>query len=128
MAAPGAAQGSLFTYEALRGRDKGERRPITYEGLKTVFTRDVKPAVPGYRFHDNRHTAATRVLRVSGNLKIAKELLRHSSITTTAKYAHVMQSDVMEAMEKAARSGAAASIPDEIPDEAISVSRAAKKI
>ncbi|KMO34277.1 tyrosine-type recombinase/integrase [Methylobacterium aquaticum] len=109
---------AVFTYEALRGRDKGERRPITYEGLKTVFTRDVKPAIPGYRFHDNRHTAATRVLRVSGNLKIAKELLRHSSITTTAKYAHVMQSDVMEAMEKAARSGASASTPDEIHDGA----------
>ncbi|WP_336488340.1 tyrosine-type recombinase/integrase [Methylobacterium nigriterrae] len=100
----------VFTYVAERtrgARRHGQRYPITYEGLKTAFRRDVKPAVPGYRFHDNRHTAATRVLRACGNLKVAQKMLRHADITTTAKYAHVMHDDVLEAMEKAARASQA---------------------
>ena len=112
----------VFTYVAQRGtpdRRHGQRYPITYEGLKTAFRRDVKPAVPGYRFHDNRHTAATRVLRACGNLKVAMKMLRHADIATTSKYAHVMHEDVLEAMEKAAKTAAVTQIPDEIPDEAI---------
>ena len=69
----------------------------------------------GYRFHDNRHTAATRVLRACGNLKVAQKLLRHADIATTAKYAHVMHEDVLEAMERAARTAEAKS-PDKNPD------------
>ncbi|MBY0299841.1 MAG: site-specific integrase [Methylobacterium sp.] len=111
----------VFTYEVERGRRdrrKGERRPITYQGLKTVFTRQVKAALPDYRFHDNRHTAATRILRASGNLRVAQALLRHSSITTTTKYAHVMQDDVMAAMEMAAKIGSVTRITDQSPDQA----------
>jgi integrase len=112
----------VFTYVAERTRDgrlKGDRYPITYEGLKTAFRRDVSPAISGYRFHDNRHTAATRVLRACGNLKVAQKLLRHSDIATTAKYAHVMHDDVLAAMEQAAR-GAVAPSPNESPDIAAS--------
>lgn len=96
----------VFTYVADRareGRRRGQRYPITYEGLKTAFRRDVKPAVDGYRFHDNRHTAATRVLRATGNIRLVQEMLRHDDIATTLKYAHVMHDDVLEGMEKAAR-------------------------
>ena len=55
-----------------------------------------------YRFHDNRHTAATRVLRASGNLNVVKRLLRHEDIATTVKYAHSQHEDVLAAMENAA--------------------------
>lgn len=96
----------VFTYVAQRtreGRRRGERYPITYEGLKTAFRRDVKTELSDYRFHDNRHTAATRVLRACGNLKVAQRMLRHADITTTAKYAHVMHDDVLQAMEAASQ-------------------------
>lgn len=109
----------VFTYVADRatgGRRKGARYPITYEGLKTAFRRDVKPVVAGYRFHDNRHTAATRVLRASGNLKVAQRMLRHADIATTSKYAHVMHEDVLEAMETAAQMAPVTKNPDKIPD------------
>ena len=56
------------------------------------------PLVWCYRFHDNRHTAATRILRTSKNLKTAQKLLNHARITKTAKYAHALDEEVLEAM------------------------------
>jgi integrase len=98
---------SVFTYVAVRelpkrAIKKGERYPLTYQGLKTAFRRDVKSAIENYRFHDNRHTAATRVLRATGNMRIVKEMLRHEDISTTLKYAHVTMDDLLAGMEKAA--------------------------
>jgi site-specific recombinase XerC len=57
-----------------------------------------------YRFHDNRHTAATGILRATGNLKVVQKLLRHSNIATTAKYAHALIDDVRDAMEAGEKS------------------------
>lgn len=87
----------------MQGKTAGKYYPITREGLKTEFRRTLpKAGIENYRFHDNRHTAATRILRATGNIKLVKELLRHDQITTTNKYAHVTQFDILEAMEKAA--------------------------
>ncbi len=97
---------SVFTYVAQRTRDGrffGQRYPITRDGLKTAFRRALPNAdIENYRFHDNRHTAATRILRATGNIKLVKELLRHDQITTTNKYAHVTHDDILNAMERAA--------------------------
>jgi site-specific recombinase XerC len=68
-------------------------------------------------FHDNRHTTATRIVRKTGNLRIAKELLRHEDISTTMKYAHVTNDDVMAAMQLAAEA-AATHGPTNSPTEA----------
>ncbi|EHS52593.1 integrase family protein [Rhizobium sp. PDO1-076] len=43
--------------------------------------------VQSFRFHDTRHTTATRILRAS-NLKVTQRLLGHADIATTTKYAH----------------------------------------
>lgn len=105
---------AVFTYEAARsrsGRESGQRYPITRSGLQIAFRRTVKSAgVSNYRFHDNRHTAATRVLRATGNLKIVQRLLRHDQITTTTKYAHAQDDDVMAAMQLAAERAKAAQV------------------
>ncbi|MFL5181568.1 MAG: tyrosine-type recombinase/integrase, partial [Microvirga sp.] len=53
----------------------------------------------GYRWHDNRHTRATRLLRRSGNLKMVQKLLGHQKIETTAKYAHVTMDDLRAALD-----------------------------
>ena len=94
---------AVFTYAAERGGHnvrKGSRQPVTYEGLKTHWQRARASAgLRDYRFHDNRHTAATRVLRASGNLNVVKRLLRHEDIATTVKYAHSQHEDVLAAME-----------------------------
>lgn len=98
----------VFCYRVARtrgGRIKGEWLPINKDGLQTRWRRDRAAAgVLGYRWHDNRHTAATRVLRASKNLKAVQRLLRHSDIATTTKYAHVTDDDVREALNSAAES------------------------
>ncbi|KQO76459.1 hypothetical protein ASF20_14025 [Methylobacterium sp. Leaf88] len=97
--------GPVFTYvcrKARGDRKAGDRLPITYEGLKTQWRRSREASgVTNFRYHDNRHTAATRILRAGGNLKTVQVLLRHEDITTTAKYAHVNDHDVRSAMEAA---------------------------
>jgi integrase len=97
---------AVFTYAARHaGHDvrKGERRPITYRGMETEIMRALKRAgIRDFSFHDLRHTAATRVLRATGNLNIVKRMLRHENIRTTVKYAHSQHDDVLEGMEAAA--------------------------
>jgi len=42
-----------------------------------------------------RHTFATRLLRVTGNVELTRKALRHASIQTTIEaYAHLVQEDV----------------------------------
>jgi integrase len=98
----------VFTYVAQKTRDgrlRGERYPITREGLKTEWRRAKLDAkLLDYRFHDNRHTAATGILRATGNLKAVQKLLRHSDVSTTAKYAHALIDDVRDAMEAGEKS------------------------
>jgi integrase len=85
------------------GRVKGERHPLTYSGVKIAWRRLRKRAgVVGFRFHDFRHDLGTKVLRVTGNLKLVQRLLNHASIKTTTRYAHVLDDEVAEAMERVA--------------------------
>jgi integrase len=98
----------VFTYVAQRTRDgrvQGERHPLTYHGIKIAWRRLRKRAgVVGFRFHDYRHDLATKALRETGNLKLVQKMLNHASIKTTTRYAHVLDSEVAEAMERVAKS------------------------
>lgn len=47
-------------------------------------------SLPYTNFHTLRHTAATWILKATGNLKITQEILGHANISTTMKYAHVL--------------------------------------
>jgi integrase len=96
-------------------RRKGERYPITNEGVQDRFKLEIKPAIPDYHFHDCRHTAATRLLRSSGNIRAAKEMLRHTQINTTMRYAHVTHDDLMGAMEAAIQVHSSHEVPSESP-------------
>ncbi|HEV7321508.1 MAG TPA: site-specific integrase [Ensifer sp.] len=96
----------VFTYAAKRTLKKqnlvkGQRYPPTDSGLKSAMRRAVPNAnVKNFRFHDTRHTAATRVLRKS-NLRVAQILLGHRDIKTTTKYAHAVDDDVRNALNAA---------------------------
>lgn len=108
----------VFTYVVKRankeaGRSRGERLPIELHALKSAYKRAVtKAGVVNFRFHDLRHTAASRLLRSSGNLRIPQRLLGHAKIETTLKYAHVTDDDIRAAMETV--------IPAKIPADEIS--------
>jgi integrase len=44
--------------------------------------------------HSFRHYFVTTVLRGSGNLKLAQELARHTSIQVTQRYAHLSDDEL----------------------------------
>lgn len=94
----------VFTYVCTRRAPKradrparrvGERYPFSKQGWNRQWKKALEAAgIADYRFHDNRHTAATRNLRASGSLKAVSKLLGHTSVTTTARYAHAIEDDV----------------------------------
>src|SRR5262245_48175706 len=97
----------VFTYVAVRTHRqwvKGERYPLTYDGVQMIWRRLRKRSgVTDLRFHDLRHDFATKLLRDSRNLRLVQKALGHASIKTTTRYAHVLDSEIAEAMESAAK-------------------------
>jgi integrase len=55
--------------------------------------------IADFRFHDLRHTAATRTLRVYRDLRTVQKMLGHKSIATTLRYTRSAIEDVRAAME-----------------------------
>jgi integrase len=93
----------VFTYVCQRTR--AGRKPMTYAGVQTEWRRMRKRSgVVGFRFHDYRHDFATKLLRETGNMRLVQKALHHASIRTTERYAHVLDSEVAEAMERVAKS------------------------
>lgn len=109
----------VFTFIANRAdkeleRARGGRYPLTYAGIQSEWRRlKERAGIKDLRIHDIRHDAATAIVRVTGNLKIAQKLLNHSSISTTARYAHVTGKDMVDAMELVEKSRKASRINDE---------------
>lgn len=58
--------------------------------------------IKSFRFHDLRHTFATRMVMAGVDFLTLMELLGHTNITTTMRYSHVMAGRKMEAIEKLA--------------------------
>jgi integrase-like protein len=100
----------VFTYVAQRTRKKeglvkGQRYPLTKNGTKSRWSRQRKAAgVTDFRMHDYRHDFGTKVLRDTGNLKLTSRAMNHASVTTTARYAHVLDEDVAAALERRSQS------------------------
>lgn len=55
--------------------------------------------IDDFRFHDLRHTFATRLLRRTGNIKLVSRLLGHTKVETTSRYAHVLDGDLAAALD-----------------------------
>ena len=55
--------------------------------------------ISNFRFHDLRHTVATRMVKQGIPLPVVKEVLDHSDIKTTMRYNHVADKQLVEAME-----------------------------
>jgi len=98
----------VFTYVAQKSRDgliRGKRYPLTMAGVKTRWRRlRAEAGVTGFRFHDFRHDFATKLLRKTGNLKLVSRALNHADITTTARYAHVLDEEIADGVEAVAKS------------------------
>lgn len=79
---------------------------FTYKGLpiksvKRAWATALKNAkVSDFRFHDLRHTCATWLIQAGTPIEIVKDILGHSNISTTLKYAHHKPTEKQDAMEK----------------------------
>lgn len=52
-----------------------------------------------YSIHSLRHTTAVHLLRRTKNLRLVQKVLRHASITTTEKYADVMEDEIRQSLD-----------------------------
>lgn len=74
---------------------------ISFEGVKSGFRRARERAgMPHVHFHDLRHSCATVMLGLGVELHVVREILGHTSVKTTERYAHVMTGPQREALEK----------------------------
>jgi integrase len=98
----------VFTYVCERPAPARKDRPARRRGVRYAFSKqgwDRKwrkakkdAGVSDFRFHDLRHTTATRIMRSSGNLKAISSLLGHTDIRTSSRYAHVQKEDLRKIM------------------------------
>lgn len=90
----------VLTYADQRVKGNPRRRITTGGGgVHDDFHKAVIEAgIEDFRFHDLRHTFATRMLRQTKNLKLVSKLLGHTSVETTTRYAHVMDDDMHDAL------------------------------
>lgn len=72
----------------------------TFGSVKTGFLNAVRRSgIRKCRFHDLRHTVATRMVLAGVSLPVVKEILGHASIETTMRYAHPTPESKREAVE-----------------------------
>jgi len=72
-------------------------RPASTEYVRQLVHRVAQRAGIATRVtpHTLRHTFATRLLRVTGNVELTRKALRHANVQTTIEtYAHLVQEDV----------------------------------
>lgn len=74
--------------------------PYTPDGVRSLFRKALALArLEDFRFHDLRHTAATRLRQAGVGLDAIAAILGHSSLAMTRRYAHLGQDTLREAME-----------------------------
>jgi integrase len=75
--------------------------PISFEGVKTGFRRAREAAgYPDVHFHDLRHSCATILLGFGVDMATVREILGHTSVKTTERYAHVLVEPQRAALAK----------------------------
>lgn len=78
-------------------RASGERAVSVRNGFIVACKR---AGIEDMRIHDLRHTAASWMITEGAPLEVVKELLGHSSITMTERYAHLAPHRVREAVNR----------------------------
>jgi integrase len=78
------------------------RKPgVRLVDLKKGFHKAISSAgIPHIRFHDLRHTFATRLVRAGVDIVTVQHFLGHSKITMTARYAHSLADVKIAAVSK----------------------------
>ena len=98
----GASGRELVRLPLFARHDRGagvKTKPITTTTGRNIVTERVTQALGSGAIgtitpHSFRHYFVTRVLRSSGNLKLAQELARHRNIAVTQRYAHLSNDEL----------------------------------
>jgi integrase len=73
---------------------------VNYEGLKTGFRRAREAAkMEHVNFHDLRHSCASLLVNMGYPLEVIRDILGHTSVKTTERYAHLQTEKVRTALE-----------------------------
>jgi integrase len=72
---------------------------LTTDVKKSFATACRKTGIKDFRFHDLRHTFASRPVMNGVDLTTIQELLGHKSLTMTLRYAHLAPSHTVKAVE-----------------------------
>ena len=75
--------------------DTGKPYRDISEGFKNACDR---ANIENFRFHDLRHTVATRLVEKGIDLRVVQEILAHSTIVTTQRYMHPTPKRKLEAI------------------------------
>lgn len=73
---------------------------VNFEGLKSGWRRAVEKAkMEQFNFHDLRHSCATILLELEVPLDVVRDILGHTTIKTTERYAHAIVKRQRSALE-----------------------------
>lgn len=73
---------------------------INFEGLKTGFARARKKAGIDVNFHDLRHSCASLLINMGVPLEVVRDILGHTTVKTTERYAHLHVDRQAEALNR----------------------------
>lgn len=74
-------------------------KPYTSDGVRSIFNRArARAGVTDFRFHDLRHTTATRLRRAGAGLDVVADVLGHATLTMARRYAHLGKETMRAAM------------------------------
>lgn len=94
------------------GSDPAMVCPPRREKNGSWFKRAVREAgVRDFRWHDLRHTFATRLVASGAHLRVVQELLGHKTVQMTLRYSHVADSQLRQAVDAISSHGIQAEQP-----------------
>ena len=93
-------------YEILAARPSPRQgRVWNLRNIRTAFVSAVKKANPvNFHFHDLRHSFASWFMMRGGSLQALKEILGHTDLKMTLRYAHLAPDHLRSEMMKTERS------------------------